>query len=111
VVITVPDATRSLDVQTALSALSDWLSSASVTGVIVGLGLHRPLSKAELFELSGETEWEVLNHDPDSCSLIGTVRGVPIHINPKLLAARTIITVGKIELHQYAGFSGGYKGQ
>ena len=110
VAIAIPDHTREIDVSRALRALETWLKDANVTAVVVGLGLHRPLSKEEIITLTGETSWRVINHNPDTCSPITTIRGVPIEVNPVLAEADTIVTVGKIELHQYAGFSGGYKG-
>jgi len=110
VAITVPDNTRDIDVAKALKALAAWLNPDSVTSVIVGLGLHRKLSRKELKHLTGQTKWKVSNHNADNCVTVNTIQGVPIQINPELISATTIITVGKIELHQYAGFSGGYKG-
>lgn len=77
--------------------------------VIVGLGAHRPMTDAELAPLRAVSTWPVLNHDPDACTSLGEVDGVPCLVHPAIAEADAVLAVGKVELHQYAGFSGGHK--
>jgi len=76
----------------------------------VGLGLHRPMTDTELAPIRSAVPWPVLNHDADNCVYVGEKRGIPCWIHPVIAAADHCITLGCVELHQYAGFSGGHKG-
>ncbi len=78
--------------------------------VVVGLGLHRPLSESERAPIEAASPWPVLDHDPDGCVDMGEVNGTPCQVHPAFVEAEVILTVGRVELHQYAGFSGGHKG-
>ncbi|MEE2750668.1 MAG: lactate racemase domain-containing protein [Myxococcota bacterium] len=108
VAIAVPDGTRSVQTVEALSALNEWLKAPAI--VIVGLGLHRPMTDKELQPMRQATPWPVVNHVPDECVDLGEVQGIPCWVHPEIAAADHIITIGCVELHQYAGFSGGHKG-
>ncbi|MBN2801126.1 MAG: DUF2088 domain-containing protein [Deltaproteobacteria bacterium] len=108
--VALPDLTRPIDAVSALAALERWLPPRSARIAVVGLGLHRPLSAAELAPLRAVWSGQVLNHDPDRCVRVGTVQGHPLEVNPLVLEADLRISVGVVELHQYAGFSGGHKG-
>ena len=81
--------------------------------IIVGLGLHRPLSNEELINKLGKDIvdcYDVVNHDPDMTVNIGkTSRGVPVEINSLVVEADFRISIGFIEPHFFAGFSGGRK--
>ncbi len=110
VAIAVPDGTRSLPVARALEALCGWLGPDRQVQVVVGLGLHRPMTAGELAPLRSACPWPVHNHDPDTATDLGPVEGFPCQVHPLLAAADHVVTVGLVELHQYAGFSGGHKG-
>jgi hypothetical protein len=101
--IAVPDGTRPLDVGAALHALRPWLSGD--VRAIVGLGLHRPMRADEL----PVAPFPLLQHDPDDCVTTRRVDGVPGGVSRHLARADNILGVGIVELHQYAGFSGGHK--
>lgn len=109
VAVAVPDQTRSMDTAGALAALKPHLEGLAVT-VVVGLGLHRPMTDRELAPLRAAAgAFAVLNHDPDRCVATGEVDGLPGEVHPAIAEADLCLAVGVVELHQYAGFSGGHK--
>ncbi|MBI4821918.1 MAG: DUF2088 domain-containing protein [Deltaproteobacteria bacterium] len=106
VALIVPDATRPFDPR-VIEPLFRRLRGATEVVVIVGLGLHRRLTAAERrpYELTFRGV-ELLEHDAVSgCREVN--RGVGL--NERLFEADVIVAVGVVELHQYAGFSGGSK--
>ena len=105
VAVAIPDLTRPLDVRPALAALQ-----ARIDGqmdVVVGLGLHRRMTQAELAPLS---PWSPTQHDPDACIPTDLVDGIPGAVCRPVAEADVVVSVGIAELHQYAGVSGGHKG-
>ena len=102
--ICVPDGTRRLDLVSALTALTARLPSPGP--VVVGLGLHRPMTNAELHPLKA---FEPIQHDPDDCVRTAVVDGIPGGVFRPVADAPYSIAVGVVELHQYAGLSGGHK--
>ena len=82
--------------------------------IVVGLGLHRPMSGEELREALGEHADLAENHDAEAAREVGTVEGpdgesVAIELNPTVADADSVVSTGMVEPHQYAGFSGGAK--
>ena len=75
--------------------------------VMVGLGLHRRMTDAELSEICEEAP---IQHDPDDCLMIRLASGEQVGLARKLVEADWSLSIGVAELHQYAGVSGGYKG-
>ena len=75
--------------------------------VIIGLGLHRPLSPVEFSQYA---EWNPVQHDPDHCVATEHIMGIPGAVHRTVAEADWTISVGVCELHQYAGVSGGHKG-
>lgn len=102
--VAVPDCTRPLDCRPALRALA--AAMPQMGPVLVGLGLHRRLSAHERAQYAPFT---VIEHDPDACASLGTVAGLPAGVHPAVVEAGGVIAVGVVELHQYAGVSGGHK--
>jgi hypothetical protein len=102
--VAVPDPTRPLDCRPALRALADALPAMGP--VLVGLGLHRRLRPDERALYA---PFDVVEHDPDACVSLGEVDGLPAWVHPAVAAAPGVIAVGVVELHQYAGLSGGHK--
>ena len=100
--IAIPDGTRPVDVPAALQALRPWTGDAVA---VVGLGLHRPMAPTEL----PGSPYPLLQHDPDDTIPTRTVDGIPGGVSRTLAGADVILGVGIVELHQYAGFSGGHK--
>jgi nickel-dependent lactate racemase len=102
VVIAVPDATRPIDLDRTLVPLLDALDEVGATfSVEVALGLHRPMTDAELEPLFAATR-------PHGC-LVRQHDASRTDFAPWLRKADAIICVGVVEPHQYAGFSGGVK--
>jgi nickel-dependent lactate racemase len=113
VAIVVTDVTRATPDDVLLDALFDRLDAAGVdreaVTIVVGLGLHRPLSETEIADAYGEHADLVVNHEPEAAIEVGEVDGVPIEVNPAVASADLVLATGMVEPHQYAGFSGGAK--
>ena len=82
----------------------------------VALGVHRPATEEEMRLFLGEELYgkvAIENHEPyDEAALIDlgvTQRGTPVKVNKKAYLCDIKITIGKVELHEMAGFSGGRK--
>jgi nickel-dependent lactate racemase len=100
--VCVPDGTRPVDVSAALAALRPHLGGR-VT-VVIGLGLHRRMTADEL----PRGPWPIVQHDPDDCVDTGEVDGIPGGVARRVADAEVVLGLGIVELHQYAGFSGGH---
>ena len=120
VVCVIPDLTRRAAVREYLPVLLQRLSDIGVSHaditIIVALGIHRPLSDAELRELVGNKvldSYRVINHDPDgkgSNILLGTTdAGIPVEVNKSVAKADCVILTGGITYHYFAGYGGGRK--
>ncbi len=117
-VIVMSDSTRPAPNRLMLEALLAELGAdaASRMHVLVATGLHRPTRDDELDRMLGPNlrrQLRVTNHDAhDTANLrqIGqTSSGRPVVINRHYLDADVRITLGLIEPHFFAGFSGGAK--
>ena len=108
VAIVVTDVTRATPDDVLLDVLLAELGRAGVTrdqvSVVLGLGLHRPMTDAEITDGLGDHADLARNHDPDA-----TVDGCTIELSETVAAADTVLATGMVEPHQYAGFSGGAK--
>jgi nickel-dependent lactate racemase len=113
VAIVVTDVTRATPDAVLLDVLLEELQAAGVeredVTVLTGLGLHRPMTDAEIAEALGEHADLAVNHDPDAAIQVATVDGVPIEVHPAVANADLVCSTGMVEPHQYAGFSGGAK--
>ncbi|WP_302080471.1 lactate racemase domain-containing protein [Salinibaculum rarum] len=113
VAIVVTDVTRATPDDVLLDVLLEQLQQAGVAreqvSVILGLGLHRPMTDAEIEDALGEHADLAANHDSDVTVEAGTVDGCAIELNETVAAADTVLATGMVEPHQYAGFSGGAK--
>lgn len=81
---------------------------------LIALGTHRPMSREEIEQKLGKrivSEYAVYNHDcrNDLVYLGKSSAGFPMKINRRLMEADVKITVGVIEPHLFAGYSGGVK--
>jgi len=84
--------------------------------ILVATGLHRPNEGDELIELVGDfvaKNYRCLNHNGkvlEEHDYLGTTdSGVPVWIDYRYFRAELKITIGLIEPHFMAGFSGGRK--
>ena len=120
VAIAIPDGSRACPTATILPALLDELASAGIGDdrirVVVGCGLHAANSAAERARLAGEAaarRVEILDAQALETAFVAlgrTSRGAPIEVALPVAQADLVLTVGIVEPHLYAGFSGGVKG-
>jgi len=113
VAIVVPDVTRATPDEVLLDVLVGALERAGIAReqvtVILGLGLHRPMTDGEIADALGGHADLAINHDPDATVTVGEVDGVPIEVHERVASADLVLSTGMVEPHQYAGFSGGAK--
>ncbi|WP_227353942.1 lactate racemase domain-containing protein [Haladaptatus salinisoli] len=119
VAVVVTDVTRATPDDVLLDVLLDELGDVGVgrerVRVVLGLGLHRPMTDAEIAGALGEHADLAENHDADDAVEVGRVappgggEEIPIELNPTVADADRVLSTGMVEPHQYAGFSGGAK--
>lgn len=117
VAVVTSDMTRPCPSEKLLPLILDELSAAGVPDeditIVVGIGLHRPMTGQELAAAVGEEVFRrvrVINHDPgDTVKLGRTSRNTPVEISRPVVEADVRICVGNIEFHYFAGYSGGAK--
>ncbi len=113
VAIVVTDVTRATPDDVLVDVLLSELERVGVyreqVTVVVGLGLHRPMTDDELASMLGEHADLAVNHDPDDTVEVGAVDGTPVELNGRVAMADVVCSTGMVEPHQYAGFSGGGK--
>lgn len=118
--IAVCDITRPAPNSVTLPPLLERLHNAGIPSdaitIHVATGLHRPATKAEIEAILGPSianRHRVINHYAKdlACHVhLGSTRsGTPVYIDRAFLAADVHITLGFIEPHLMAGFSGGRK--
>lgn len=118
VAVVIPDGTRALPSDRLLPWLFAELAhvpSGNFT-VVVGTGSHRANTPEELDRMLGTAvsrRYRVINHDahdPARLVRVGRSRfGYDVAFNRECVEADRLITLGFIEPHFMAGFSGGYK--
>lgn len=84
--------------------------------ILIATGLHRPATASEIDEIVGPeiaARYTIVNHDARQLSdhrFLGvTAAGTPAYIDERFLSADLRISLGFIEPHLMAGFSGGRK--
>ena len=84
--------------------------------LLIASGLHREMSYEEKIEKYGEQivkNFQIISHDANDdqnlISLGTTKNGTPIKISKTAYESDFLISIGVVEPHQYAGYSGGYK--
>jgi nickel-dependent lactate racemase len=117
--ILVDDGTRSTPQREILPILLDELNAAGVPDaeitVMIALGTHRPMDRAECVARYGEAVMarvpvENLPQSEDDFEDLGvTPLGVPIQVSKRYLESELTIAVGNIIPHMYAGWGGGAK--
>jgi lactate racemase len=118
--ISVCDITRPAPNSITLPPLLERLHAAGIpTGgvtILIATGLHRPATPAEIESIVGASiasTYRVVNHnakDLASHAAVGsTRRGTPVYVDKRFVDADLHITLGFIEQHLMAGFSGGRK--
>ncbi|MHB0958394.1 MAG: nickel-dependent lactate racemase family protein [Pirellulaceae bacterium] len=118
--IVICDITRPVPNELILRPLLETLEQAGVARnqilILIATGLHRPNEGDELVEIVGPeiaATYRIENHHGqvrDEHTYLGeSPRGVPIWIDSRYVQADLKITVGLIEPHLMAGYSGGRK--
>jgi hypothetical protein len=120
VAIAIPDLSRACPNDLILPALLDELNGAGVPDagitVLVGCGLHRTTSAKEKVALAGGPAAarvrieDAQGQESPAADLGTTSRGCPVRLHAAVAAADLVVSVGVLEPHQYAGYSGGVKG-
>lgn len=117
VVVLVSDLTRPCPSHVIVPPLIDELLNTGLREdqikIIFGLGFHRKMTVQEMEKAVGKSVFgriKCLNHDISECVFIGkTKRGTPIEVFKPVVESDFIIATGNLELHWFAGYSGGNK--
>lgn len=118
VAISVCDITRSMPTSTVLPVVLEELAHVPDENIVIliATGTHRPNSSDELGEMLGSQvveRYTVVNHDAfDKSGVVNlgnTPDGIPILLNTLWTEADVRVTLGFVEPHFFAGFSGGPK--
>ncbi len=120
VVIIVSDSTRGVPTSKIMPIILKELQIAGINFkqivVVIALGVHRPATSREIEEIIGKdylNKIKIINHDPynkEELVFLGkTSFGTPIEVNKTVYQADLRINIGKVEPHEFAGFSGGRK--
>jgi nickel-dependent lactate racemase len=118
--ISICDITRPAPNSVTLPPILECLEQAGIPrdaiSILIATGLHRPATDAEIREICGSkiaATCKVLNHDARDLAahrfLGATSTGTPVYIDDRFVSADLHITLGFIEPHLMAGFSGGRK--
>ncbi len=118
--ISVCDITRPAPNRRTLPPLLARLEEAGIprnrTTILIATGLHRPATESEIVEILGAeiaANYPVVNHNArelaDHRELGMTKSGTPVFVDRRFVDADLRITLGFIEQHLMAGFSGGRK--
>jgi nickel-dependent lactate racemase len=118
--ISVCDITRPAPNRLTLPPVLRRLADAGIpredTTILIATGLHRPATESEIVEILGAeiaAAYPVVNHNArelaDHRHLGTTKSGTPVFIDRRYTDAELHITLGFIEQHLMAGFSGGRK--
>jgi nickel-dependent lactate racemase len=120
VAVIVADSTRGVPTARVMPMILEELASAGVqkgaVTVVIATGVHRPATPDEVGDIVGKESLEglrVISHDPyDAGKLVylgKTTHGTPVEVSRTVFDADLRIAVGKVEPHEFAGFSGGRK--
>jgi nickel-dependent lactate racemase len=120
VCIAFTDTSRACPDQLLVPLLLDQLAAAGLPAqaitLLCAVGLHRPLTQAELRAKLGERvvdRYRVINHNArDEAGLVHLSQGlhhVPLLVNKEAAEADLLIATGVVEPHNFAGYSGGAK--
>ncbi len=120
VCIAVTDATRQCPDHLLVPPMLSELEQAGVPPeaitILVAVGTHRASSQQEKREKLGDAivnRYRVIDHDPyDPGALADSgeeIDGVTVYLSRFVLEADLVLSTGRVEPHQYAGYSGGGK--
>ncbi len=116
ILIVVPDATRSAHLKEILPVLTEKITVPSRSiDIIIATGLHKKHTPEQLNKLLGPSitkRYKILQHDPSEGASVDfgkTKYDVPATLERCVLDHDFIISIGVVEPHLYAGYSGGAK--
>lgn len=118
VAISVCDITRPIPTKLILPVVLNELKQIPNEDIVilVATGTHRPNTKNELIDMLGAEivdAFPILNHDAfnneNLINMESTENGIPIYLNRNWIESDVKITLGFVEPHFFAGFSGGPK--
>ncbi|HQI02356.1 MAG TPA: lactate racemase domain-containing protein, partial [Deltaproteobacteria bacterium] len=120
VAVIVSDSTRGVPTAKVMPMVLEELADAGIRSkditVVVARGVHRPATEDEIRDIVGEESLKgltVINHDPYGARLLvslgKTSFGTPVEVSRAVYEADLRISIGKVEPHEFAGFSGGRK--
>jgi nickel-dependent lactate racemase len=117
IAIVTSDLTRPCPSERLLPFVLEELSAAGIPDedifVVLGLGLHRPMTEEEIDRVVSpevHRRIRVLNHNAEDVVRLGvTSRGTPVEFFRPLVEADVRVCLGNLEFHWFAGFSGGAK--
>jgi nickel-dependent lactate racemase len=117
VVIVTSDLTRPCPSDRLLPPVLDELAMAGVADdditIVMALGLHRPMTANEMEAAVGSEVYRgirVVSHDPEDTVYLGhTPAGTPVELYRPLVEADLRVCLGNLDLHYFAGYSGGAK--
>jgi nickel-dependent lactate racemase len=117
VAVVVSDITRPCPTRTILPFIMRQLKTSGVprdnVRILIGTGTHRGHTPAEKRTLLGpyaSSIPQIVDHSMDSVQYVGTTkRGIKVSVNPLLLEADFALAIGNVDVHYFAGYTGGYK--
>jgi nickel-dependent lactate racemase len=117
VAVVVSDVTRPCPTRRILPHVMRLLKASGVsrgnTRIIFGTGTHRRHTPAERRKLLGtyaRSIPQVIDHTSESAQYVGTTsRGTKVLVNPALLDVDHVLAIGNVDVHYFAGYTGGYK--
>ncbi|MBN1793761.1 MAG: DUF2088 domain-containing protein [Candidatus Omnitrophica bacterium] len=113
VCLVLPDHTRDFDSKLIMTLLFDSLKQyAKRIDCVVALGLHKKLNSEEKDKYGASVivhPHTFRQHSLVQTVLLGATNGIPVCLNKHLFSCDIILTIGIVEPHLYAGFSGGIK--
>jgi nickel-dependent lactate racemase len=120
VCLAVTDATRACPDALLVPPMLEELAAAGVPDeaitIVVAVGTHRASTTAEKREKLGDAivdRYRVIDHDASDRANLAKVAdgpdGVPFLLNRHVVEADLVLATGRVEPHQYAGYSGGGK--
>lgn len=116
ILLVVPDHTRKAHLKEILPHFMKRIKNNSCSiDIIIATGLHKKHSSRQLKELLGKDilrRHRIISHEQKAGSLTNfgyTRNGIPIILNKNLKQYGAVISIGVIEPHLYAGYSGGAK--